>query len=251
MRIVKVTLLALMGILACSVSMQAQNCMELYKRAQSLRNSKDYAEAITYYLKAKDCDAELTADCNKWIKYCEERLKFTISETVATIPYQGGDKHIEVDTYGDWKVEGMTDWCKTNVYDKKNFVIECRDINNGTNDKVTTLLVKSGSVYKSLKVIQEGRPAYVEVGAESLSFPSEGTMEEIKIESNVNWDVASVPSWCKVEKKEDGIRIIVSANERVTERVDDIVIITPSNKKVTIKIQQGAGEEHLTLLITI
>ena len=247
MKFIKVTLLALMGMLTCSVSMQAQSCMELYKRAQSLKNSKNYAEAITYYLKAKDCDAELTTDCNKGIKYCEDRLKLAISETEVKIPYQGGDRQIVVDSYGDWKVEGTTDWCNTNVYDNKNFVVECRDVYNGTIDKIATLLVKSGSIYKSLKVIQEGRPAYVEVGAESLSFPPEGTMEEIKIESNVNWDVTSVPSWCKVDKKEDGIRIVVSANERVTERVDDIVIITPSNKKVTIKIQQGAGEEHLTL----
>lgn len=247
MKFVKVTLLALMGMLACSVSMQAQSCMELYKRAQSLRNSKNYAEAISFYLKAKDCDTELTTDCNKWIRYCEERLKLEISTQEVVIPYFGGDKQVEVDSYGKWDVEGTTDWCNTNMYDNKNFVVQCREINNGRHDKVTTLLVKSGSVYKSLKVIQEGRPEYVEVGAQSLSFPAKGTSEEIKIESNVNWDVTSVPSWCRVKKTEDGIRIIASANDRVMERVDDIIIITPSKKSVVIKIQQGAGEEQLTL----
>lgn len=247
MKFVKVTLLALMGMLACSVSMQAQSCMELYKRAQSLRNSKNYAEAITFYLKAKDCDTELTTDCNKWIRYCEERLKLEISTQEIIIPYFGGDKQVEVDSYGKWNVEGTTEWCNTNVYNNKNFIVQCREANNGIRDKVTTLLVKSGSVYKSLKVIQEGRPEYIEAGAQTLSFPAKATEEEIVIESNVNWDVTSIPSWCRVEKKEDRIRIIVSANERVIERTDDIIIITPSKKTVTIKIQQGAGEEHLTL----
>ena len=107
-------------------------------------------------------------------------------------------------------------------------------------------MVKSGSLYKSIKVIQEGRPEYIEVSARSLAFPAKGTADNITIESNANWDVTSTPSWCKVEKKKDGIHIIVSPNDRVMERTDDIVIVSPS-KSVTIKVYQGAGEEHLTL----
>ena len=97
-----------------------------------------------------------------------------------------------------------------------------------------------------MKVIQAARPEYIEVDATSLTFPSAGTTEQIGVESNANWDVTSVPSWCKVEKGDSTIRIIVSPNDRFMERVDDIVIVSP-NKSVTIKIYQGAGEEHLTL----
>lgn len=240
-------LLVAIGMIACSMQINAQSCADLYKRANSLKNSKNYAEAITYYQRAKDCDANLRTDCDKWIEYCRKRLpKLEISEQEIVIPYQGGDKKIEVTSTDKWKIDGMTEWCNTDAFDSKNFIIQCREANNSTRSKVATLMIKSGSLYKSIKVIQEGRDEYIEVGAQSLSFPAKGTEDDITIESNANWDVTSIPSWCKIEKKEDGIHIIVSPNDRVMERTDDIVIKSPS-KSVTIKIYQGAGEEHLTL----
>lgn len=247
METTKKVLLATIGFLACSMQINAQSCADLYKRANSLKDRKNYAEAITFYQRAKDCDPNLRTDCNKWIKYCRDRLPvLEISEQEILIPYQGGDKQIEVKSSDKWKIDGTTEWCNTDAFNSKKFIIQCRKANNSTRSKIATLLVKSGSLYKSVKVIQEGRPEYIEVGAQSLSFPAKGTEDDITIESNANWDVTSVPSWCKIEKKEDGIHIIVSPNDRVMERTDDIVIVSPS-KSVTIKIYQGAGEEHLTL----
>ena len=247
MKTTRKVLLAAIGMIACSMQLNAQSCADLYKRANSLKDSKKYAEAITYYQRARDCDANLRTDCNKRIEYCRKHLpKLEISEQEIVIPYQGGDKKIEVASTDKWKIDGMTEWCNTEAFNAKNFIIQCREANNSTRSKTATLMVKSGSLYKSVKVIQEGRPEYIEVGAHSLSFPAKGTEDDITIESNANWDVTSIPSWCKIEKKDDGIHIIVSPNDRVMERTDDIVIVSPS-KSVTIKICQGAGEEHLTL----
>lgn len=247
MKTTRKVLLAAIGMIACSMQLNAQSCADLYKRANSLKDSKKYAEAITYYQRARDCDANLRTDCNKWIEYCRKRLpKLEISEQEVVIPYQGGDKQIEVLSTDKWKIDGMTEWCNTDAFDSKNFIVQCREANNSTRSKTATLMVKSGALYKTVKVIQEGRPEYIEVGAQSLSFPAKGTEDDITIESNANWDVTSIPSWCKIEKKDDGIHIIVSPNDRVMERTDDIVIVSPS-KSVTIKIYQGAGEEHLTL----
>lgn len=247
MRTTRKVLLAAIGMIACSMQLNAQSCAEMYKRANSLKNSKNYAEAITYYQRARECDANLRTDCNKWIAYCRKRLpKLEISEQEIVIPYQGGDKNIEVTSTDKWNIDGMTDWCNTDAFNSKNFIIQCREANNSTRSKVATLIVKSGSLYKSIKVIQEGRPEYIEVGAQSLSFPAKGTEDDITIESNANWDVTSIPSWCKIEKNDNGIHVIVNPNDRVMERTDDIVIVSPS-KSVTIKIYQGAGEEHLTL----
>lgn len=247
MRTTRKVLLAAVGIIACSMRLNAQSCADLYKRANSLKDSKNYAEAITYYQRARDCDANLRTDCNKSIEYCRKHLpKLEISEQEIVIPYQGGDKKIEVTSTNKWEIDGMTGWCNTDAFNSKNFIIQCREANNSTRSKVATLMVKSGSLYKSIKVIQEGRDEYIEVGAQSLSFPAKGTEDDITIESNANWDVTSIPSWCKIEKTNGGIHIIVNPNDRVMERTDDIVIVSPT-KSVTIKIYQGAGEEHLTL----
>lgn len=250
MKFFKRTIITAIGIFAFSMQLQAQNCAELFQRANSLKNSGKYKDAIFYYKRAKECDPNLKKDCDKWIKYCEgitpDVPNIDLSEQVVYIPYQGGDKEIDVKAKGKWNVDGTTDWCNVDAYSSKKLIVQCRDINNSTRDKITTLRVKSGSIYKSLKVVQEGRPEYIEVGATSLSFPASGTEDELSIESNANWDISSVPSWCKIEKREDGIHIIVSPNDRVIERTDDIVIVSPS-KSVTIKVYQGAGEEHLTL----
>ena len=196
MKTTRKVLLAAIGMIACSMQLNAQSCADLYKRANSLKNSKNYAEAITYYQRARDCDANLRTDCNKWIEYCRKRLpKLEISEQEIVIPYQGGDKNIEVTSTDKWKIDGMTEWCNTDAFNAKNFIIQCREANNSTRSKTATLMVKSGSLYKTVKVIQEGRPEYIEVGAQSLSFPAKGTEDDITIESNANWDVTSIPSW--------------------------------------------------------
>lgn len=247
MKHLKRTIIAAVGIFAFSLQANAQSCAELYKKANSLRDSKNYVEAINYYQRAMSCDANLKSDCNKWIVYCRKRMpNLEISQQVIRIPYQGGDHQIEVKANGKWKVDGTTDWCSTNAFDAKSLIVQCRESNNSTREKTATLMVKNGSLYKSIKVIQEARPEYIEVGAQSLSFPAKGTEEDITIESNANWDVTSIPSWCKIEKKADGIHIIVSPNDRVMERTDNIVVVSPS-KSVTIRVYQGAGEEHLTL----
>lgn len=248
----KVLLIGLVGLFAFPFQGSAQTCGELFKRANLLKASGRYADAITYYQRAMDCDGNLKKDCNRLIKECRQGLvsteknKLDISAQEIRIPYQGGDSKITVTSSKKWNVEGTNDWCGTENFNSKAFVVQCREQNNSTRDKETTLTVKSGSLYKTLKVIQEARPEYIEVDATSLSFPSKGTEQKISVESNAKWDVTSIPSWCKVEKGNDGIRIIVSPNDKIMERNDNIVIVSPS-KSVTIKIYQGAGEEHLTL----
>ena len=151
MRTTRKVLLAAIGMIACSMQLNAQSCAELYKRANSLKNSKNYAEAITYYQRARECDANLRIDCNKWIAYCRKRLpKLEISEQEIVIPYQGGDKNIEVTSTDKWNIDGMTDWCNTDAFNSKNFIIQCREANNSTRSKVATLIVKSGSLYNSI-----------------------------------------------------------------------------------------------------
>ena len=248
--------------LACaftlSLPIQAQSCAEKYRTANELRESglsaKDpnkLYKAIDLYRSVIKCDANMKSRCEGYIKEAQKAIKnltpdISISDSEITIPYQGGDKEISVTSNGKWKIEGATDWCKTDAYSAKNFIVQCRDMNNSTREKVTTLLVKNGTKYQSLKVIQEGRPEYVEVGAKQLAFPAKGATEHLSVESNANWNVTSVPSWCHVEKDENGIMITVSPNTHSIERDDDIVVLSPS-ESIAIRIHQGAGEERLFL----
>lgn len=260
MRNIKTAIIVAIGTLAFATQAHAQkslSCNEMFKHANDLRAAGKYGKAISYYQRAMNCDANLEKDCIKWIAWCEEHMNkgkddekhkkhLNISEQKVTIPWYGSDKQIMVDANGKWNVESNDEWLKTASHGSKNFIIQCREANNSTRDKVSTLQVVSGSLYKSIEVIQSGRPEYIEAGATKLSFPAKGADDNVAIESNANWDVIEMPSWCKIEKKDDGIHIIVSPNDRVIERDGDIVVKSPS-QSVTITIRQGAGEEHLAL----
>lgn len=247
---------SMIWLLGTSLQAQAQSSGEnLFVQANRLLkngNCDDARKAISLYNRAKKADVNLRNDCDKRILKCQAIIKkgcnvsLELSTDVVEIPYQGGDYQVGIISSKNWNVDGLQEWINTESYDKNSLILQCRDQNNSTRERISNLMVKSGDLYKSLKVVQAARPEYIEVDATSLSFPSKGTTEQIGIESNAKWDVSSVPSWCKIEKGDSTIRIIVSPNDRVMERVDDIVVVSP-NKSVTIKIYQGAGEEHLTL----
>lgn len=253
----RIILFAIAGMLSLSLHVQAQTSgSDLFRQANVLLkkgNSGDARQAMELYKRAKKADPNLRADCDNRILKCQSIIKkeqrsvsLELSQDVVEIPYQGGESLVGVIAANKWNIDGIKDWFTTRVGEKNSFVISCLGQNNSTHERTTTLTVKSGDLYKSLKVIQAARPEYIEVDARSLNFPPSGSSEPIKVESNAKWDVTSVPSWCKVEKGDSTIRIIVLPNDRINERVDDVVIVSP-NKQVTIKIFQGAGEEHLTL----
>ncbi len=247
---------AMMGLLGIPLMLQAQSSGEnLFVQANSLLkngNCDDARRAITLYNRAKRVDVNLRNDCDRRILKCQSIIKkgcnvsLELSTDIVEIPYQGGDYQVGIISSKNWNVDGLQEWINTESYDKNSLILQCREQNNSTRERISNLMVKSGDLYKSLKVVQAARPEYIEVDATSLAFPSKGTTEQISVESNAKWDVSSVPSWCKIEKSDSAIRIIVLPNDRIMERMDDILIVSP-NKSVTIKIYQGAGEEHLTL----
>lgn len=247
-------LMAALLLSAAALPVSAQSCVDMFKKGNSLRANKKWSEAIVYYQRAMACDPNLRSDCNKWIKYCTRQIadeskadkeRLTLSAHTVIIPYQGGDQEIGVFSGKKWTVEGNSDWCKTEADNGKMLLVQCRDANNGTRDKVTNLTVKSGIMMQQLKVVQQGRPEYLEVGASSINIPSKGTEQSVSVASNANWNVTSAPAWCKVEKRGDGIHIIVDKNSRVMERADNIVIESPS-KTVIVKVYQGAADEKLS-----
>lgn len=252
----KFIMLTVASLLGTSLQVQAQSLGDdPFIQANNLMksgNCEDARKAITLYNRAKKADVNLRSDCDKRIQKCQAIIKkgcsvsLELSTDMVEIPYQGGDYQVGIISPQSWKIIGAQEWLNTTSFDKNSFVLQCRDANNSTRERVSILEVRSGDKYKTLKVVQAARKEYIEVDATSLSFPPKGATEMIGIESNARWDVSSVPSWCKVEKSDSTLRITVLPNDHAMERVDDISIVSP-NKSVNIKIRQGAREEHLTL----
>lgn len=243
-----------------SLAVQAQTCGDKLRKARELQTSglatsnlEKLNQAIYMYRQVSQCDPDVSDRCQKEINAINKVIKslhpdLTVSTQEVRIPYQGGAKQIDVVSSGKWRVEGESLWCKADMLSGGSFAVQCMNANNSTREKRTTLSVKSGTVFKTLQVIQEARPEYIEVSAKSLSFPAAGSVEKIGIETNTNWDIMSYPSWCQIDKSTDStLQIIVNPNDKSVDRQDKIVIVLPSNQTVTIKIAQGAGDEKLSL----
>ena len=245
--------LRIIGLLIVSIAMAnplyAQSCIDLFNKAKSLQANGKYEEAINYYERAKACDPYLTKGCDKGIKECIERSKeyLNISDTEIIIPYQGSDSRIKIMSNLKWQAESQYDWCKTEMTDKNELIIQCREANNSTREKINYVKVKSGSLYQTIRVVQAARPEYIDVSATSLSFPANGTEQSLQIESNAKWSVSAVPTWCAIETQDTLIRISVSPNNIARDRSGEIIIYSPSGNKVVVKLFQGAGNENLTL----
>ena len=260
----RVVTMAVTGLLALSLQAQAQSPKgtaggELFQQANSMMKNggcDNARSAIALYKRAKKADSNLRAECDKRIGKCQLVIQkacpvaLELSTEVVNIPYQGGEEQIGVIASKEWSLEAeeeRTKWLNTRSESKRNFIVSCLEPNNSTRERSTDLVVKSGAVFKTLRIVQEGREEYLEANTTNLAFPAKGASELVGVSSNVNWDVTSVPDWCRIEKNDSTIRIIVLPNEKPTGRTENIVIVTPNNNRVTINIAQGAGDEKLTL----
>lgn len=248
-------LLTAAAAMAFSLPAGAQDCVSLYKKADSMRRSGRYEKAIACYRRAMSCDPALRSDCNKWIRHCESALRqkrtagktLQVSAEEVVIPCQGGHETVNVDAGEKWLALGGADWCEAIERGRRSLVLQCAEPNNSVADKVTMVTVKSGALNKVVKVTQKGRPPYLEVGAQSMTFPAKGADDVLAVETNVkDWQVAQAPSWCRAEKRAEGVRIIVQPNETVRERTGEIVLEIPA-ERVTVRVRQGAGAERLSL----
>lgn len=253
---------AVAGLLTISLPSHAQTSVkELVMQANELMrkgNANDAEKAVRLYNRAKMMDSNVRKACDDNIKKCQRiiskksqiKVKLMLSTDEVIIPYQGGDYQVGIISEKSWDVEGLQNWVKTDTYDKASLILQCREQNNSTRERVSNLTVKSGDLYKSLKVIQAARPEYIEVGATNLSFPSSGATESVSVETNATWRVERVsnPEWCKVDKNDSTITITVLPNNGIEDRPGTIEIKTGGKeKKVIINIKQNRGKEHLTL----
>ena len=130
-------LIVLVALFAMTTSLQAQSCVELFKRAKSLQESGKYDDAIVYYEKAKACDPHLTKDCDRLIRECNsKRDHLEISHKEILIPYQGSDSQINITSNKDWLIENESDWCKIELLEKEGLIVQCREANNSTREKI-------------------------------------------------------------------------------------------------------------------
>ena len=147
-----IVICAMIGLSGLLHQTRAQSTGEdLFVQANNLLkngNCDDARKAISLYNRAKKADINLRNDCDKRILKCQAIIKkgcnvsLELSTDVVEIPYQGGDYQVGVISSKNWKVDGLQKWISTESYDKNSLILQCRDQNNSTRERISNLMVK-------------------------------------------------------------------------------------------------------------
>lgn len=101
------------------------------------------------------------------------------------------------------------------------------------------------SVVNCKKQVEE--EPYLKLSEQTLSFPQEGSVKEVKVETNVaSWSVAvelSAQSWIKAEKGANTLKVTASENKSAIR--EGIVKITAGNSIKELKVQQLGAESAI------
>lgn len=148
----------------------------------------------------------------------------------------------------DWTAEVVTgDWCKVSPSDGKSgngsFVISVEE-NTELEERNTTVTLKAGTAEKTIKVVQKGVAASVEVARTSFEVLPEGEVITLDITANVDYKIV-IPSDCDWIRsvETDGASFEVLANESTLERSASLLVESVCEPVTVSVVQQGVPEE--------
>lgn len=78
-----------------------------------------------------------------------------------------------------------------------------------------------------------GGATYIDPNSNTVNFPIEGGEENINIDADDSWEIASCPDWIKTEKQEDGLAIKAERNGAGKILEGDIVLKGKEGVEVT------------------
>lgn len=208
-------------------------CADIFKKGVASMEAKKYKSAISYFQKAKECDKNLTKQCDEKIRECrkyinptpntpstksqiitleKEYLEFGAEETNA--------KPVKVLSEMEWRCTTDANWCTVTKMDGKRLSIECQ-INKTPEKRTADIQVINKKETKSIKVTQKGQDAILNIIPDILQFGKE-EQEYVKIhlDCTVKYNVKNWPEWVKIlDEYEDKIIIKVEPFKEKKQKI--------------------------------
>ena len=231
-------------------SLSAQDCKSLYRKANELRSSEKYDDAIKEYQKVLNCgEKSYENDCNYLIQWIKDNRPFKekgqnevfgLSRNQVLIPSQGGQYSVRVQGPGKWTYTIDCDWCSAKR-EGNSLIISCINENESLKDRTTQIEVFRGSEKKTLLVTNQGAMEMLRSTANQLTFPASGDVDEVNVVANTDWNIHELPKWINARKGETSITFTVEPNRENKDREAEVKLSTNSNNLTTIiKIYQGS-----------
>lgn len=173
----------------------------------------------------------------------ENDVSLQLEESILFFGPAAGEQNVCVTSDGDWevKVTSGSDWC-TCVSELSILIIKVAANNTGEK-RIATVLVSSGNQKSELRIEQESVVPELEVQPSSLRFTSEGGVQEIEIDCNVEWKtevVTSMTSWvsCDVKEGTNDVLVVTVESNPITRQRVAMLRITAAGLKEDITVIQ-------------
>lgn len=166
-------------------------------------------------------------------------LNFSVSSENLNFGSSGGNQTIVVTTNGNWEIGTNTaSWAHLTTSGNQIYVKV--DQYSGTAYRSDSFSVKVGNQEKRIHILQEGIRPTLSVSSDKLNFSSDGGLQTIFVNSNMEWSLSlGTALWVHLSKDGNKLSVRVNRNKNKTSRAY-YFILKSGDKKVVVHIYQNA-----------
>ena len=222
------------------------------------KSDKGISVTVPNYVEVEERTAEITISNEKY--GVSKVINITQGAFVPTITiepesllftFEGGIQEVAVTTNFEYEYSTNADWL-TIKKSKKGISVTAQ--NNVEVDERTAEITISNEKYGFSKVVNITQGAFVPtitIEPESLTFASEGSMQQVTVTANFEYAYSANADWLTITKSRSGIKVTAKANANFEERTAEITISSEKygvSKAITI-MQQGVSAESQNVIL--
>lgn len=244
----------------------AQECKINYDRAEDYRKKGQYAKAITYYTKSRDCgDAFYKTRSIAMIdvltrmaheqevlknmeEYAKAKQSYIIVPSLIYLSADADEQLIHIESSGVWSFKNFSNKIKVTKKNSSTLVVSSIIKNTTVIPTHNTIIISCGDITRTIEVIQDGIPEILEYKSKYMKIPYEGGKFIIDLHTNTKWNV-DYDDWYKATPMNDDsthMVVIVDKNTKNESRTGTIVIRSESGESYDeLELYQFANESKI------
>ena len=168
---------------------------------------------------------------------------FAVYPATRILSPEDGNTQFTVLNSDDWEAFTNSNWLEIDTIES-NIIKVRHDPNPTLQEKSETILVTEGGTLNSLVLSmtqQKGKPFFYSF-PDTLKISHDSGMVELKIQSNLNWEIQDSSSWVSASKLNDTtLTISFQENTDPQERESEVLISTNADNTYTIIIIQQSN----------
>ncbi|MDR2497406.1 MAG: BACON domain-containing protein [Tannerellaceae bacterium] len=232
----------------------SQDCNSIYQGGLEVfrrRTSSAIQDAVKRFEAARRC-YELTQDA-AGVKQCEQKISeantalaslnpgMRLSRNEVSFAAAGGEDSITVTASSNlnWSVSPTVDWISAGKKDRGTLLISVEP-NTSVYERRHSLALRYGSSREaSVSLVQAAAEASLSISDTSVHFPALMEWDKVvEVASNIKWEVADVPDWCKVRPADNLLVLSPLVNDETADR-SALIRVVAGSKVAELAVSQA------------